>query len=414
MRRILASLDMGSNSLKLVIGEFMRNKMNILAVSECTSEGIRCGYITDTDLVIASLKELFGKAEDMIGIPIRKVIACVPAQNALLEIGEGKTTVVNEDHIVKSTDIIRAMQAASYNKISLKEELACIIPSSYTIDETDIVENPLNRKADTLKVKTILVTVPKGNVHPLIDCIEKVGVEVIDISISPLGDYACLENETMKKNTGVIINMGKDTTTVSIFNKGLLVNTGVIELGGHNIEKDIAFVYKLTKANALLVKEKICLAHNRLANPSNQMELTNKLGETIKLDQYEISSIAASRLGEILKLVKKQINLLTKNEIHYIIITGGVTEMPDFSLIVEENFGHHAKIANVTDLGARNNKYSASIGLIKYYDNKLRLRNKDFSIFSLEEQEELSGIGRKINFSENSILGKLFGYFFDN
>ena len=88
--------------------------------------------------------------------------------------------------------------------------------------------------------------------------------------------------------------------------------------------------------------------------------------------------------------------------------------MPDFSLIVEENFGHHAKIANVTDLGARNNKYSASIGLIKYYDNKLRLRNKDFSIFSLEEQEELSGIGRKINFSENSILGKLFGYFFDN
>ncbi|MCI8575555.1 MAG: hypothetical protein HFI09_03705, partial [Bacilli bacterium] len=52
--------------------------------------------------------------------------------------------------------------------------------------------------------------------------------------------------------------------------------------------------------------------------------------------------------------------------------------------------------------------------LIKYYENKLRLRNKEFSIFNLEEQEELGGVDRKINFSDNSVLGKLFGYFFDN
>lgn len=88
--------------------------------------------------------------------------------------------------------------------------------------------------------------------------------------------------------------------------------------------------------------------------------------------------------------------------------------MPDFSLVLESIFGHHAKIATVTDLGARNNKYSTSVGLIKYYENKLRLRNKEFSIFNLEEQEELGGVGRKINFSDNSVLGKLFGYFFDN
>lgn len=88
--------------------------------------------------------------------------------------------------------------------------------------------------------------------------------------------------------------------------------------------------------------------------------------------------------------------------------------MPDFSLVTESVFGHHAKIATVTDLGARNNKYSVAVGLIRYYESKLRLRNKEFSIFDLEEQEELGGVGKKINFSENSVLGKLFGYFFDN
>jgi len=414
MRKIIASIDMGSNSLKLVVGEFMRNKLNILAVSECNTDGISKGYVEDTALLMNSLKEVFQKAEDMIGLPIKKVIASVPSQNANFEISEGMTSITSEDKIIRSIDIIRAMQAASYNKIASSDELANITPTSFKINEEEIVTNPLNLTSDKLKVKTILVTVPKKNVHPLIDCIEKLGVEVIDISLSSFGDYACLKNEKMKAQTGAIINIGKDTTTISIFNKGILLNTEVLELGGQNIDNDLAFIYKINKKDAKNIKDKICLAHNRMANPGVFIEMTDQFGENIRINQYEASSVASSRLDEILKLTKKQINLLTKKEIHYIMITGGITEMPDFNLLVEENFGHHAKIANIPDLGARNNKYSTAVGLIKYYEKKQRLRNKEFSIYNLEEQEELSGYGRKMNFSDNSVLGKLFGYFFDN
>ncbi len=414
MRKIIASIDMGSNSLKLIIGEFMKNKMNILAVSECITDGIRYGFVTDKDLVIESLKEVLKKAQDMIGLPITKAIISVPSQNASFEISEGSTTITSEDHIIRSIDIIRAMQASSYNQIKSDEELACILPISFKINDEEIVNNPLNKEADSLKVKTVLAMVPKENVLPLMECLNKVGVSVIDISLTSLGDYYALKNKSTNESTGAIINMGKDTTTVSIFNKGILVNTAVIELGGRNIDNDIAYVYNLTKNDAKNLKENLCLAHNRQASPANKENVTNKDGQVIAIDQYEISSIAMSRLDEILKMIKKQINLLTKKEIHYIMITGGVTEMPDFSLLVEENFGHTAKIANMMDLGARNNKYSTSVGLIKYYENKMRLRNKEYSIFNLEEQEQLSGIGHKINFSENSILGKLFGYFFDN
>lgn len=414
MRKIIASIDMGSNSLKLVVGEFMRNKLNILAVSECVSEGIEKGFVKDPALVMASLKEVFKKAEDMIGIPVKKVIASVPSQNAAFEMSEGMTSIVTEDHIIRSIDIIRAMQAASYNKIPEGEELANITPINFRINDDEVVANPINMTAEKLKVKTALVTVPRKNVHPLIDCIEKIGVDVIDIALTSLGDYACLKNKEMKNQTGVIINLGAHTTTISIFNKGVLLNTAILELGGQNIDNDLAFVYKINKKEAKQIKENLCLAHSRMSSPASFVEVTNQLGETIKINQYEASNVASSRLEEILKLSKKQINLLTKKEIHYIMITGGLTEMPDFSLLLEEIFGHHVRIATVSTLGARNNKFSASVGLIKYYENKMRLRNKEFSIYSLEEQEELSGIGKKINFSENSVLGKLFGYFFDN
>ena len=111
--------------------------------------------------------------------------------------------------------------------------------------------------------------------------------------------------------------------------------------------------------------------------------------------------------------MKKQINLLTKKEISYIIITGGLTEATDFDLLVEESFGSIARIADLNEIGARNNIYSTAIGLIKFYYRKLKLRNKEFSIFTLDEQEEFSGLENKKGISENSLLGKVFGIFFD-
>ena len=238
--------------------------------------------------------------------------------------------------------------------------------------------------------------------------------KTFDIGISPLGDYYEFKTKENEKLVGAVVNIGNETTTVSIFNRGILTNCEVIDIGGANIDNDLAYVYKLTKSDARVLKEKLTLAHNRLAEPSENMTLTNREGDDIKINQYDSSEIVMSRLEEILNLTKKQINLLTKKEISYIIFTGGVTESKDFELVLESIFGTRANLSQVSEIGVRDNKYSTCVGLIKYYNSRLKLRNKDFSIFSLEEQEEFSGLSKKVSLSENSILGKLFGYFFDN
>ena len=68
----------------------------------------------------------------------------------------------------------------------------------------------------------------------------------------------------------------------------------------------------------------------------------------------------------------------------------------------------------VKELGVRDNRYSNVVGAIKYYNSRLKLRNVEISIFDLEQQEELGGTSKKVNISENSLLGKIYGYFFDN
>ncbi len=413
MRKIIASLDIGDTWIKLVVGEIYRNKLNVLACVETLSRGIKKGFIVNAESATEALKEAFNKVEETIGLKTTKVIITVPAIKTECFLTEGYTNISGEEKKVTHKDIITAMQNAVYSKIEGNKELVTILPTKYLINDTEIVANPLGISAEKLNLKAVAVTVPKKNVSAIINCLEKIGVEVIDISVGSLGDYYQYRTKTTDTSVGAIVNIGASKTEVSIFNKGILTSCEVIDIGGDNIDSDLSYVFKINREDAIYLKERIALADKNKAQPSESAVFENKIGDRIKINQFDASEVVISRLQEILNLIKKQINLLTKKEISYIIITGGTTEVAEFKTLVEQNF-RNARIGEVTEIGVRDNKYSTAVGLIKYYDSRLKLRNKSFSIYSIEEQEELSGIHKKVNISEDSILGKLFGYFFDS
>lgn len=413
MKKIMASLDVGSDTVKLVVGEIIKKKLNILAVAEAPSEGIKKGLVVDPSLLLKPLKEVFTKCEEIIGLPITGVIVSVPINDATFTVSEGITKVKDENRTIRGNDVIRALQSSAKGKIASGMELVSIIPTSFRLDNDRIVKEPKNLLATTLRVKSVIVSAPKKTIYPVLACLEKLNVDVLDLAFGSLGDYYEFSTKNMDSEVGIIINLGDEVTTISAFNKGILTNTKKIDLGGASIDNDLAYVFKITKNDAKKLKEKLCLAHKRMAQGSNSEIVTNKDGRKIKINQYDATEVVESRIEEILNLTKKEINHLTKKEISYIIFTGGLTEIKDFSLILEEVYGKVATIGKVREIGIRNNKYSSSAGMIKYYASKARLKDKDFSIFSIEEQEELSGL-HKESISDSGVLGKLFGYFFDS
>ena len=413
MRKIIASLDIGSHTIKLVVGEMVKHKLNILACIDTPARGIKKGFIVNPESAIEALADIFKKGEEQLGIPIKKVIVSIPSNGLNCFLSEGYTTISNPEKIVTSNDIVRSLQAAVYNKIMDNQELVSILPTKYLVNDTVVSDSPLSMKAEKLKVKAVVVTAPKKNVTPIVKCLEKINVEVVDVTIGALGEYYEFKNSKNSGEVGALINIGASKTTVSIFNKGIITSSEIIDMGGDNIDYDIGYVYKIGRKDALYIKENIALADKNVAQVNESIVVEDKNGDKIKINQYGASEIVTSRLEEILNLAKKQINLLTKKEISYIIVTGGVTETTEFKNVVNYIF-KNAVVGEVLEIGARHNKFVTSVGLIKYYDSRLRLRNRDFSIFNIEEQEELSGIHKKVNISENSILGKLFGYFFDN
>lgn len=414
MKKIMASLDVGSDTVKLVVGEIIKKKLNILAVAEAPSEGIKKGLVVNPEALLKPLKEVFSKCEEIIGLPIKGVIVNVPSNNAKFIVSEGITKVISESRNITGKDIIRALQSSLRGKIDSNMELISVIPTSFKLDNDRIVKNPKNMLATTLGVKAVIVSAPKKTVYPVLACLEKLNVDVLDLSLGSIGDYYEFATKETDNSVGIVINLGDEITSISVFNKGILTNTSILELGGASIDNDLAYVFKITKNEAKNIKEKLCLAHRRMAQASNSEILTNKEGKEIKINQYEATEVVESRIEEILNLTKKEINHLTKKEISYIIFTGGLSEIKDFSLILEEVYNKNVIFGKVSEIGIRNNKYSSCAGMIKYYAAKARLKDKDFSMFSIEEQEELSGLHKQTIMNDSGVLGKLFGYFFDS
>ena len=410
MKEIISSLDIGTSTVKLVIGEVYDDKVNVLCVSEVKSKGVKKGIIVNPEETLVSLKELFRRAEEAMNININKVILIVPSYYAEFIVTEGSSTITNEEGKVTSRDIVRALQACVYNKVPSNKEFVSVTPVEFIINDDKKVKDPKGMKADEIKCKAVLSLAPKKSIYTAISLLDNIGVNVIDINFGSVSDYYEFRTPDMDKKNTAVINIGEEKTEVSIFKKGILVETENIEMGSKNIDRDICYIYDISRSRAIELKEKFALCHKRNASTSWSEDVLNNKDENIKINQYELSEIIYSRIREILELAKKQINLLTKLEISYIIITGGSTEGNDFNLVAEEVFGD-IKPYKVSEIGCRHNKYSSSLGFIKYYHEKLTFRDKLAYTIDKDAQDELIN-NKKTN--NSSILGKIYGYFFNN
>ncbi|HCY44865.1 MAG TPA: hypothetical protein DHU33_05515 [Firmicutes bacterium] len=413
MRKIMASLDIGANALKLVVAETVGEKLNILGVSTIPNNTIKKGKIINKEELVNKLKELFKDINDRLGFEVTKTLVIVPSSSAEFTLGTGKIDVKSEDGIITACDIVSAVKKSAYHVVQDNMELVTIMPINYTLEDGTKVLDPKNLISKTLEVKTVIISALKSEVYDYLECLEKINVDVVDIAFASIGDYFQFRNKEFDKQVGAIINIGEQTTCVSIINKGVLTNTSTTYLGGSNVTNDIAYIYKIDKEKAKDIKEEFALAHKRMAISAETINIKNKEEKNISINQYEVSEVVESRLKEILNLAKKQINILTKKEISYIILTGGVTETKDFNLVAESIFGKNVTLGNIHELGVRNNIYSSVVGLIKWYDYNQKLKNREYSLLNIKEQEEFSKLSNGEELSSNGVIGKVFGYFFD-
>ncbi len=408
--QLITSLDVGNEEIKVIVASAFDNKCNVLASTSIRSSGIKKNTIYNEKKLRESVKLAILKTEEKIGMKIKEVILLIPSNTAKMTIETGLVDI--KDNIVRGSDIKRVLADAKKDTFDDTRELVSVLPISFTVDDNISVSNPIGEEGNKLFVKAVVSTSLKSEIYPLISIVSSLGISIVDIVHKSQADYYTVSNNSLDRKLGCVINMGGDVTTVSIFNKGIMIKNSYIPLGSSSVDKDISFVYKVDIKTARHLKETFALAVPRYADKYDSVDVVTLENKSITVTQSEISKVIESRLNEILKLAKNEINRLTKREISYIIVVGGISELAGFNYIVEDVLSRNASCLDMQQMGARHNKYTSAFGAIKYFYKKCLLTEEDISMFPQDVVETFLSPKKRNTGSEN-IVSKFLHHFYD-
>ena len=414
MAHIYTGLDIGNGYIKIVVVNANLDKYYVLATTSVKTNGLKKNVIYDEKKLKNSLVNAIKTTEEKIGMKIKEVILCLPANRASMTIEHGLVNIKGER--VRGRDINNVVEDTVLNSYDDSRELVSCLPISFTVDDEASVSNPIDEQGEKLFLKAVVATSPKNEIYPFINIVRSIGINITDIVHNIQADYYTVANKASKdldRKMGAVINIGTDITSIGVFNKGIMIKNSYIPVGSSSVDKDISFVYKVDLSKAKELKETFALTSSRYADSNDLKTVTDNEGKKITINQVQISEVIESRIKEILKLAKNEINRLTKREISYIIVVGGISEIAGFNYIVESVLGKYASCFNMKILGARHNMFTSAFGSCKYFDKKCKLKEKDINMFSDDELNSFISPKKKNQVNE-TMINKFFSHFLDN
>ncbi|ADH99169.1 cell division protein FtsA [Salisediminibacterium selenitireducens] len=377
------TLDIGSSSVRVMVGEVRRDSVNMIGVGEAKSRGIKKGAIVDIDETVNSIKEAVEKAERMINASINHVVVGITGNHIQMQRCHGVVAVSSEDREIGDEDVNRVMDTAQVVSIPPDREIIGLVPKQFILDSRDEIKDPRGMIGVRLEMEGTLITGSKSTILNMLRCVERAGLEIADILLQPLaaGDVALSEDE---KALGVaLVDLGGGSTTVTVFDQGDLVGTRQIPVGGDHITNDISVGFKTSKEEADLVK--LNNGHAYVPTASDEEDDSfevSKIGsrEQQLFTQWQLANIIEPRLAETFELVDKEIKRMGYDELPGgFVLIGGSAKIPGIMELAEEIFDQNVRIAIPDYIGVREPYFTNGIGLMLFAHKHMRIQGKDLS-----------------------------------
>ena len=422
---IYVSLDIGTSSVKVIIGEMVKDSLNIIGVGNVPSEGLRKGSIVDIDETVHSIRRAIEQAERMIGMDIRQVIVGITGNHIMLQPSHGVVAVSSENREISDEDIARVIDAAQVVSVPPEREIIDVIPKQFIVDGLDEINDPRGMIGVRLEMEGTIITGSKTILHNVLRCVEKAGLEILDITLQPLaaGSFALSKDE---KDLGVaLIDIGGGSTTIAFFEHGGLKYTTVLPIGGDHITKDISIGLRTSSEDAENIKMKYGCAFYDLAS-EDEVFSVSIIGsdQQQQFNQLEISDIIEARMEEIFELILVDLHHLGVKDLRGgFVLTGGVANTIGILELAQDVFQSRVRIAIPDYIGVREPQYTTAVGLIKFAYKNAKIQGRQMSSqtanHDVKEKRPVKQAQVKTKQEKQpeekvtSKMKKFFGYFFE-
>lgn len=399
----VVSLDIGTATIKVIVGEIKNGLLNIVGIGTAESEGINKGAIVDIDLTAQSILEAISEAERMVDFEIRDVYIGVSGNHINIQLSQGVVAVLSDNKEINKDDIERAIDASRVIVLPPNKEIIEVIPKEFVVDGLGGIKDPIGMIGGRLEVISTVITGSMTVMHNLFRTIEKTGLNIAGFVLLSLaaGEVALTKDE---KNLGIAyIDIGKGTTDIAIYQQEELADSIVLPVGGEYITNDISIGLKTPADAAEHVKVRYGTASEETAFEDIKFRVP-RIGSNYdeEYTQVDLARIIEPRIREIFSLVISEIHRLGYNTDFPggIVLSGGVAATNNILKIAEDMFETSVRVAAPTYIGAKDPSFTNGVGILVYTLKKIH-------------KKPLKGSTSKTKRGSNSVAGRIKGWFKD-
>ena len=363
-------LDIGTSSIKVLVAEHVNNELNVIGVSNAKSAGVKDGIIVDIEAAASAIKSAISQAEEKAGISIKLVNVGLPANLLQIEPTQGMIPVTSESKEITDADVENVVRSALTKSMTPDREVITFIPEEFIVDGFQGIRDPRGMMGIRLEMRGLLYTGPRTILHNLQKTVERAGVQVENIIISPLAMTKSVLNEGEREFGATVIDMGGGQTTVASVRNQELQFTNIYQEGGEYVTKDISKVLKTSKKLAESLKFNYGEVYVPAAsNETFQVEVIGEV-EPVEVTERYLAEIISARVKHIFEQAKQDLERRHLLDLPGgIVIIGGGAILPGVVELAQEVFGVPVKLYVPNQIGIRNPAFAHVISLSEYAGN---------------------------------------------
>ena len=360
-------LDIGTNSIKVLVAELRNGELNVIGVSNAKSKGVKDGIIVDIEAAAATIKSAISQAEEKAGISIKSVNVGLPGNLLQVEPTQGMIPVTSDTKEITDQDVENVVKSALTKSMTPDREVITFIPEEFIVDGFQGIRDPRGMMGVRLEMRGLLYTGPRTILHNLRKTVERSGVQVENIIISPLALVRSVLNEGEREFGATVIDMGAGQTTVATIRNQELQFTNILQEGGDYVTKDISKVLKTSQKLAEGLKLNYGEAYPSLAsNETFQVEVIGEV-EPVEVTESYLAEIISARIKHIFEQIKQELERRHLLDLPGgIVLIGGNAILPGIVELAQEVFGVGVKLYVPNQVGIRNPAFAHVISLSEF------------------------------------------------
>lgn len=339
-KEFIVAIELGSTNIIGVAGKKnIDGSISILSViKEDSTSCINKGVVYNIDKTVQCLTNIIKRLETSLKAKVAQVYVGVGGQS----IRSVKNTLIKElplDTVV-TLDMVNELMDENRNMTYPAQEVLDAITQEYKVDAQYQLD-PVGIQCTRLEANLLNILWKKSFYRNLNKCFDNAGIAIAEMYLAPLALADSVLTDVEKRVGCVLVDLGAETTTVSVYYRNILRHLAVIPLGGNNITIDIASL-QMDDENAEKMKRKYASAYTESKDIDENLKYS--IDEDRQVDSKTFIEIVEARLEEIIKNVWYQVpSEYTDKLLGGFIITGGVSNMKN----IEKAFKQHTGVDKI-------------------------------------------------------------------